>query len=204
MLRKYLGGEGRMDYSNNKITLYALQADLVIDAIKKDGVCFSKKKYVEKKYVESAAVFTTAYSWFVNEAGRFAKKPDGAEYPYWAFKDLYNVDQANGGNVLKLEVPLDEVVLFDVRDWNRIMCLKYLGKDEKEEAAFREKIAPYGVLETKIMLTNFYPDLKREVMDSWQNLFRNEDKLKNGEDVTKNGIQAGLWQIKKEWIVEGL
>ncbi len=41
-------------------------------------------------------------------------------------------------------------------------------------------------------------------MDSWQNLFRNEDKLKNGEDVTKNGIQAGLWQIKKEWIVEGL
>ena len=105
---------------------------------------------------------------------------------------------------MKLEVPLDEVVLFDVRDWNRIMCLKYLGKDEKEEAVFREKIAPYGVLETKIMLTNFYPDLKREVMDSWQNLFRNEDKLKNGEDVTKNGIQAGLWQIKKEWIVEGL
>ena len=187
-----------MDYSNNKITLYALQADPVIEAIKKDGVCFSKKKYVEKKYVESAAVFTTVYSWFVNEASKFSKKPEGAEYPYWAFKDLYNVDQANGGNVLKLEVPLDEVVLFDVRDWNRIMCLKYLGKDEKEEAAFREKIAPYGVLETKIMLTNFYPDLKREVMDSWQNLFRNEDKLKNGEDVTKNGIQAGLWQIKKE------
>ena len=193
-----------MDYSNNKITLYALQSDPVIEAIKKDGVCFSKKKYVENKYVESATVFTTAYSWFVNEASKFSKKPEGAEYPYWAFKDLYNVDQANGGNVLKLEVPLDEVVLFDVRDWNRIMCLKYLGKDEKEEAAFREKIAPYGVLETKIMLTNFYPDLKREVMDSWQNLFRNEDKLKKGEDVTKNGIQAGLWQIKKEWIVEGL
>ena len=84
-----------MDYSNNKITLYSLQADPVIEAIKKDGVCFSKKKYVEKKYVESAAIFTTVYSWFVNEAGKFAKKPEGAEYPYWAFKDLYNVDQAN-------------------------------------------------------------------------------------------------------------
>lgn len=197
-----MGGKKRMDIKDNKIILYANQSDTVLDVIEKDGVCYSKKKYVEKKYEESAQVFTTAYSWFVKEAEKYSKKPEEAEYPYWAFADMYNLDMSGGGNFLKLEVPLDEVVLFDVRDWNRILCMKYVGKNENEENEFKELLKNYGVMETKVMFTTFYPDLKRQIEMSWSNLFRHNDSIKSGNDTTTSGVQAGLWRIKKEWIIK--
>ena len=41
----------------NTITLYASQADPVIEAIERNGVCYSKEAYVRKKYQESAKIF---------------------------------------------------------------------------------------------------------------------------------------------------
>ena len=40
----------------NTITLYASQADPVIEAIERNGVCYSKEAYVRKKYQESAKI----------------------------------------------------------------------------------------------------------------------------------------------------
>ena len=79
MLWKHLGGAKRMGEKCNTITLYASQADPVIEAIERNGVCYSKEAYVRKKYQESAKIFTTAYSWFVREMEKYVKKPDGAE-----------------------------------------------------------------------------------------------------------------------------
>ncbi|WP_300278869.1 DUF3841 domain-containing protein [Peptacetobacter sp.] len=191
-----------MDNKNNKIVVYTLQTEKVVDKINKEGICFSKEEYVNKKYGESSKIFTTVYSWFAKELNKYVKKPEKAEYPYWVFKDLYNIENSNLDKILKLEIPLDEVVLFDVRDWNRIMCLKYLGESKEDEEVFKNKINQYGVLENKVVLTDFYPDLKKEIMMSWKNLFRNLDILKNGKDVTINGIQGAVWNIKKEWIID--
>ena len=189
--------------TGHTITLYTAQADPVAEAIRRDGTCFSKEAYVQKKYGESAPIFVTAYSFFVEKKKKRMERPEGAEYPYWAFHDSYNVDPSGGYGMLKLEVPLDQVLLFDVRDWNRILCLKYLGETEEEEREIQNQLAEQGLTETKIMLTNFYPEWKMRIKESWKRLFRLNEKLKAGQDVTKNGIQAGLWQIRREWITEG-
>ena len=184
----------------NTITLYASQADPVIEAIKRDGVCYSKEAYVRKKYQESAPIFTTAYSWFVNEMEKYVKKPEGAEYPYWAFREAYNVDQSMGGNFLTLEVPVDEIFLFDMYDWNKILCLKYIGEDEKDEKEFQTRLSECGLKEMDIMLTNFYPQERQQIVKSWERLARYHEELIQGNtDFVKN-VQAGLWRIKKEWI----
>ena len=81
----------------NTIRLYSFQTDVVYQVLKRDGVCYSKEEYVRKKYKESAKVFINAYGWFVKEAQHIVPKPEGAEYPYWAFTDLYNVDQTGDG-----------------------------------------------------------------------------------------------------------
>ena len=88
-----MGVEKRMADRCNTIRLYSFQTDVVYQVLKRDGVCYSKEEYVRKKYKESAKVFINAYGWFVKEAQHIAPKPEGAEYPYWAFTDLYNVDQ---------------------------------------------------------------------------------------------------------------
>ena len=185
----------------NTITLYASQADPVIEAIERNGVCYSKEAYVRKKYQESAKIFTTAYSWFVREMEKYVKKPDGAEYPYWAFREAYNVDQSMGGNFLTLEVPLDEVLLFDMYDWNKILCLKYLGEDEADELAFQAYLKQRGVREMDAVLTGFYPELKQKIMGSWPRLFRHHEQIRAGEESGAKSVQAALWQIKKEGIV---
>lgn len=190
-----------MDHENHTVRLYTSQADVVVNVIEKEGVCYSKKEFVQKKYGESAKIFTTAYSWFVKEAQKIVPRPEKAEYPYWAFDKLYNVDRSGGGRLLTLNVPVEEVILFDLYDWNKILCMKYLGETEQEEKDFRIRMAQCGISEQEAMLTSFYPQWKQEIQESWSRLFRYDRRQKAGEETQAGGIQAGLWRIRKEWIV---
>ncbi|MBU5440104.1 DUF3841 domain-containing protein [Tissierella sp. MSJ-40] len=191
-----------MDNTDNTVMLYSSQSHVVVNTLESDGVCFSKKKYVVKKYEESAPIFIAAYDWFVMEAKKYVSKPEGAEYPYWAFKDLYNVEQSEDSKLLEMNVPVDEVIFFDMYDWNKILRLQYIGETEEDEAQFRQMLAHRGIRkESDIILTNFYPDLKRQVQNSWKRLFNHHENIKQGNTKGIGSVQAGLWQLKKEWIV---
>ncbi len=196
-----MGDQKRMDQKNHTIRLYSAQTDIVLAAIEKDGVCYSKAEYVRRKYQESAPVFLTAYSWFVKKMEEYVKRPEGAEYPYWAFTDIYSVDQSGDVNVLKLDVPVDEALYFDMMDWNKIMRLSYIGENEAEEKEFRYEMEQCGIRGNDVMLTSFYPDWKMKIQKSWERLFRHHEAIKAGDVSGVHSVQAGLWQIKKEWIV---
>jgi len=197
-----MGDKKRMDNKDNTIILYSSQSDTVIEALERDGICFSKREYVIKKYGETSPIFTSAYDWFVSQAEKYVSKPKEAEYPYWAFKDPYSVDQSSGNKILKLRVPLDEALFFDMYDWNKILCLKYMSENEADEAMFIRHLSDYGIRsESDIILSSFYPDLKRQVLDSWSRLFRHHENIKAGDYSGVGSVQAGLWMIRKNWIV---
>ena len=186
----------------NTIRLYSFQTDVVYQVLKRDGICFSKEEYVRRKYQESAEVFVNAYSWFVKEAEKVIPKPEGAEYPYWAFTDLYNVDQTGEGHVLVLDVPIGEAVLFDMFDWTKIMQMHYIGENEPEEAAFSEELKNLGLTEFQVMTSNFYPEQKAKIQESWKRLFRHQKAIECGDTSEVHSVQAGFWRIKDEWIVK--
>lgn len=191
-----------MGKTDNKIILYSPQSELVVNTLENSGVCFSKRRYVVKKYEESALIFVAAYDWFVKEAEKYVPKPEGAQYPYWAVKDLDSVDQSTGDKLLKLKVPRDEVIFFYMYDWNKILCLRYIGETEEDEEQFQQMLVERGINKEKdIILTNFYPDLKAQVQDSWKRLFRHHEDIKQGNIKNVKSVQAGLWQLKKEWIL---
>ena len=191
-----------MDHSGDRLTLYAAQAAPVLAALARDGVCHSRAEYVQKKYGESAPVFLTAYHWFVQQLPRFVPKPEGAEFPYWAFRELYSLDQAGTAGVLKLQVPKEQAVLFDLEDWTKITQLRYIGKDAADELAFAKELAARGISWNQVMLTACYPDLKQQIYDSWQRLFRYHEALLRGEDCGGIRVQAGLWELRREWVQE--
>ena len=193
-----MGDQKRMGNESNTIKLYSSQTNVVLEAIERDGACYSKAEYVRRKYQESAPIFLTAYSWFVSQMPKYVEKPEGAEYPYWAFKDLYNVDQSE--NILNLTVPKDEAVYFDMLDWNKVMRLSYIGETPEEEKAFFEDMALRGLNWNDVMLTSFYPEWKQKIMKSWERLFRHHEQIKAGDYSGVHSVQAGLWRIKKEWI----
>lgn len=191
-----------MDKECNTIRLYSPQALPVYEVLCRDGVCYSKAEYVKKKYQESAPIFLTAYRWFVSEASKIVPRPEGAEFPYWAFADERMCDIGENSRLLILDVPKDEVVLFDMFDWNRVLQLTLLGENEEQESKFRDKLRASGMNENDIMLTGFYPMQKREIQNSWKRLFRHQEALKTGDTQVVRSVQAGLWQIKEEWVAD--
>lgn len=191
-----------MDNKCNTVMLYSSQSPIVTEILNRDGICFSKKEYVLKKYQESAPIFMAAYDFFVSEAEKYVPKPEGAEYPYWAFKDLYSLESSGDSSVLQLSVPVDEAIFFDMYDFNKILRLQYIGENDEDEIKFQKMLKDYGMRhESDIILTNFYPDLKRQVQNSWKRLFRHHEKIKAGDTESVGSVQVGLWQIKKDWLV---
>ena len=181
--------------------LYSSQSQTVWGILHRDGVCFSKREYVQQKYEESAPIFLTVYDWFCSQAQKLLPRPEGAEYPYWAFRDLYSVSGSPDNQIRQLQVPAQEGIYFDVYDWNRLLTLQYLGENQEDEANFRRTLQEYGVRRpADVMLTNFYPDLKRQVLESWKRLFRHHARILAGDDTGVGSVQAALWQLREEWI----
>lgn len=185
--------------SRNTVTLYAAQAEPVWQAIQRDGAAYSKAEYVEKKYGESAPVFLTAYRWFIQQLPRYVPKPEGADFPYWAYADLYMMETGAYPHILTLEVPREEAVFFDMNDWNKVLQMNYLGETEADARQFQRELRERGIRAADVMLSRFYPDLQQQIMDSWQRLFRHHEAARRGERPVPD-LQAGLWCIKKEWI----
>lgn len=87
-------------------------------------------------------------------------------------------------------------------DWNKVLSLEYIAKDDGDDKEFKNLLKQYGIKhDSDIMLTNFYPQLKKKITDSWSKLFEHHNKIKSGDYIGVNVVQAALWQIKKEWII---
>ena len=84
-----------------------------------------------------------------------------------------------------------------------------IGSDEKDEAEFRRELERRGIRDSsEAVLKPFYPDIKRKITDSWKKIFRHDAEIKkalmNGtysETEGMRALQAGLWCIKKEWLI---
>ena len=164
-----------MKDDENMVTVWTAKEAVVMEAIERDGVSYVKKEYLDKKYCETAWIFKTAYEFFVKEAEKRVSKPDEAESPVWVFKDERNVFKSSGAMLLKLSVPKEEIIFFDLRDWNKILNLGYLGAEE-ETARFAQKLKTQGVKDVlEIFKSPFYPLLKRELVESWNKLFDREE-----------------------------
>ena len=109
---------------------------------------------------------------------------------------------STSSHLLTLEVPVEEAVYFDMYDWNKVVQLKYMGKTDADERAFMEELAMRGITTRDVMLTDFYPDLKEQTLDSWKRLFRYHEDAKVGRPTRMGSLQAGLWCIRKEWVVD--
>lgn len=191
-----------MDHKGDTVRLYTAQAAPVLAALERDGVCCNRAEYVERKYAESSAIFLTAYRWFAAEAAKLVPPPESNILPYWVFAEKYSVDTSGGGTVLTLDVPAEEAVFFDLYDWQKILCLKPLFECESKERAFMKELRDRGLTVEQVMLSSFYPELKAEIIGSWQQLFRHHGAIRAGEPSDAHGVQAALWRIKKEWIAE--
>lgn len=180
----------------DNLTLYTQQAQIVLDTIERNGVSRVKREYIDQKYGSESWVFRQAYTFFAQYAPEYVPKPEDAESGIWCFFDSRWAAAAPGGSMLELSVPRNCAVVFDSRVWNRMLNLQYVPLDEQDEAAFESRLASMGIRQSsEAFSTAFYPTIKREIVTSWQRLFKSAD------NCPETYLQAGIWEIRKEWVV---
>jgi hypothetical protein len=102
-------------------------------------------------------------------------------------------DGSGGLRVMELRVPLEETVLFDQYDWYKVLRLSYIGETEEDEKAFARGLEMRGIRDSsEAVLRPFYPDVNRQITESWKRLFRHDSAIRNGDTSGVRAVQAGL------------
>ncbi len=188
------------------VTLYSAQPAVIVQNIEQGNTHYAKLAQIREKYGEEIApVFTQAYNWFVQQAEQRVSRPSEAESAIWAYHDLRYLEQHAGYEIIKLNVPLTKVIFFSMADWNKVLNQRFLGCSQQENADFAHKIEKQGIsYEGDVFRKPFYPQLKQEIVKSWQNLFRYHQSvigaLTQGDELPVKDIQAAIWEIPKNWL----
>ena len=172
------------------MTLWTAQSPEVWQLLEKQGTTAVKKEFIRKKYGDCAWSFLIAYDFMAKKLAKKILPPEGAESPVWLFAD----PKWAGEDARPLEVPEEEILLFDLRKWYRVLSLSYVGTP-KEEADYDAMLRWQGIgTSSDIFWTPFYPLQKRQIMASWDQIF----------DLPEDPqyYQAACWQLKKEWKVK--
>ena len=195
-----MGNSQGMDYSNNQVTLYTSQSRLEVDKLIKSGRHVVDNTFIKEKYGETAQVFLQAYSWYCQNAEKIVERPADADSAIWTFLDVKYLDYSMDSQLIKLRVPIEQVVFFRMSDWNRILNLRFLGTEE-EQATYDNKLKKYNITyEGDVYTTAFYPHLKTELIRSWQKLFHYDAEIKKTKRLPFEDIQGGIWEVKQAWV----
>ncbi len=185
-----------MAHDRETVTLWTAQRQVVLNTLIHDGVYMVKHTYIDEKYQETAWIFQEAYSFFRETASAILPPPEGAQSGIWLYQDPQWAGVSADTLLLKLEVPADQAIFFDLRLWNRILNLQFLGKDSQEEQAFARELGRLGLKSTlPLFQTPYYPLQRRAVRQSWRRLF--ESPL-----PPETYRQAATWVLEKGWLRE--
>lgn len=177
------------------VVLWSGQAQIVLDTLSSSGVYQVKRTFVEQKYGQTSWSFQLAYAFFVREASVRLQPPEGAQSPIWCYTDPRWVDVSQGSSLLKITAPRDQILLFDMYKWNRILNLSYLADGEEDEVAFERDLRRQGISSSvELFRTPYYPQMRRRVEESWRRLF--ETPVEPGDP----NAQAALWEIRQPWV----
>ena len=178
-----------------KITVWTKQHINVLHILKSEGRYTAKKEFVQKS--EEVKLIRTTYDWLVEHHPDLARKPVDADYPVWVSfrKDAVMLPTPNT-ITFELELDCNIITYLNVMKWTAINNFSYIPKDEKDEKRHKELLKSYCISDAKAYMSQFYPEIKREIEDSWIRLF--DENVNLGNDISYGLI----WEIKKEWVKE--
>lgn len=179
----------------DKIKVWTKQHKNVWKELQENGRYTAKRKYISMDLQEHAKLVLEAYDWLVKHGPRADSKPDDVEYPVWvSFTQEAVMLPSEGTVILELFLDPDMITPINIEKWGTILNYSYIPGDEKDARRHREMLEAYGISDAKAFMSQFYPEIKREIVASWDRLF--DDSIILGND-SKYGT---IWEIRKEWV----
>lgn len=180
-----------------KVTVWTKQNENVLKVLERDGRYTAKKEYIEKDMGEHAYLVLEAYDWLVKHTPAAAERPADAEYPVWVSPKKEATMLPSAGCVI-LELSLDPsmITMVNIMKWGSILDYSYIPANKEDAARHRKLLEEYRVSDSKAYMSQFYPQIKREIIESWPRLFD------EAVDPGNSDCYGNIWEIRKEWITQ--
>lgn len=167
----------------------------VLEELERTGVYRAKGRYIALDLEEHAPLVLEVYDWLVAHSPAAPLRPEGAEYPVWvSFLREGTMLPGDGAVILELELDPAVITRINVAKWGAMLNYSYLPRDEGDARRHRQLLSDYGTSDAKAFMTPFFPQIKREILDSWPRLF--DDSVQLGSDLSYGTI----WEVRRQWI----
>jgi len=177
-------------------TVWTKQHTAVYAQLQTHGRYTAKRSYIQRDLQEQAPLVLEVYDWLVQHHPQAQSKPVDADYPIWvSFTGEATMLPSPGSVVLELRVPHELITPIHIAKWGTVLNYAYIPLNETDDTRHQNLLHEYGISDTQAYMSQFYPQIKREITDSWQRLFDPNILLNS------NAAYGTIWEIRKEWVI---
>ena len=176
------------------------QTKEVWEELQRTGRYYVKKEYIQMKNDTIADYYLELYEWYTKKARKYIDIPEDLKYPIWmnVSEDMM-LQLAEDTVIFKLEIPDGNYVICNYDKWGYRMNYWYVPLDEEDEKKHNEELKKYGIASEDSLITgnmgNFYPLLKKKIIDSWDRIFT---IIPESPEMTV----GTCWELRREWVKE--
>ena len=127
-----------------QITVWTKQHRSVLEQLEKTGRYIARREYIEIENQEGAPLVLEVYDWLVPQE-----------------------------QTVTLKLCIDPALIAPVHiaKWGTILNYSYIPLNEQDARRHQQLLESYRVSDTQAYMSRFYPQIKREIIDSWDRLF---------------------------------
>ena len=135
-----------------------------------------------------------AYDWLVANGPDVAGRPKEWNIRFgWYFREGHQIP-GEGEVVLELSLEPEQITHINIEKWGTILNYSYIPENEQDARRHQEILDNLGVGDAQAYMSRFYPELKREIRESWKRLF-------DPSIILGNDMEYGtIWEIRREWV----
>lgn len=181
----------------SEITVWTKQNRAVLDQLDAAGRFIADERYMRSELEDTADIMLFIYRWLAAHMPSGAVRPQDVSFPVWvSFSRETTMSPEPGYAVLELKVDEDLVTPVNIEKWTRITNYSYIPLGAEDESEHNRLMSDLGIDNVRAVMTQFYPELKRKIINSWDRLF--DDDISLGSD----NCYGLLWEVKEEWVQE--
>lgn len=178
------------------MTVWSKQHRAVLQTLRETGRYVASRAFIEADMPDYRELVIEAYDWLARRAAQIVPPPPDAPYPVWVSLKREATMLPHPDTVI-LELDIDEraIIKVSIVKWGMILNYAYIPQSEADAARHSALLDAYGVSDAKAYMSQFYPDIKREIVNSWDRLFDDSVVIGNTDAY---GI---VWELREEWLV---
>ena len=178
-----------------EITVWTKQNAAVLDQLKEKGRFTADEGYIRRELESTTDIMLNIYRWLADHVTIAVDKPADVIYPVWVSFDREATMMPEPGYVvLELRLDTSQIAAIDVIKWTKITNYSYIPADKEDEQAHNRLLEDAGTDNARAVMTQFYPEIRRKVINSWDRLF--EPSSRPGDP----GTYGLIWEVKSEWV----